>query len=121
MTDLYYTKEHEWLLIDGAEVTIGITDHAQAELGDIVYVRLPNVGDVLQPGDEAATIESVKAASDIRAPLGGRVLAVNEALAQSPETVNQSPESEGWFFRMSLEGQLPQGLLSHSQYRALLD
>lgn len=121
MSERYYTKEHEWLLVADDEVTIGITDHAQAELGDIVYVQLPNVGDVLQPGDEAATIESVKAASDIRAPLGGRVVAVNEALAQSPETVNQSPESEGWFFRMSPEGELPEDLLSHDQYRELLD
>ena len=100
--ELKYTKDHEWVRIEGEEAVVGITDHAQSELGDITFVELPEVGKEISQSDSVATIESVKAASDIFAPLSGRVIAVNEALEGAPETINQSPYETGWIYRISV-------------------
>ena len=98
---LKYTKEHEWArLEDGGLVTIGVTDHAQDALGDVVFVELPEIGQVVAAQSEAGVVESVKAASDIYAPVGGTISAINEALEDAPETVNQDPYGDGWFFRI---------------------
>lgn len=103
-SDLKYLRSHEWVRVeeDGI-VTIGITDHAQEALGDVVFVELPEVGAVLAAGDDAGVVESVKAASDLVCPLTGEVVEVNEALEEAPETVNSNPFDEGWFFKMKLE------------------
>jgi glycine cleavage system H protein len=104
MSHTYYTKEHEWVAI-GADglATIGITDHAQAALGDIVFVELPEPGRNVATGEACAVVESVKAASDVYAPLAGTVAEVNQAIVDDPALVNRSPEDEGWFFKLRLE------------------
>lgn len=100
-SELKYARSHEWARLDDDNtVTIGITDHAQEALGDIVYVELPEVGQQITAASEAGVVESVKAASDIYAPISGTVIAVNESLEDSPETVNQDPYGDGWFFRI---------------------
>ena len=102
MSALKFTEEHEWLrLEDDGTVTIGITDYAQEQLGDIVYVELPSVGDILTMGSEAAVIESVKAAGEIKAAVGGEVIAVNTSLEDGPESVNFDPTDTGWFFKLA--------------------
>ena len=102
MSRLKFTEDHEWLrLEDDGTVTIGITDYAQDQLGDIVYIELPNKGDILSTGSEAAVIESVKAAGEIKAAIGGEVLAVNAALEDKPEAVNIDPIDTGWFFKLA--------------------
>lgn len=102
-SDLRFVNSHEWIrLEDDGSATIGITDHAQETLGDVVFVELPEVGSTLAADDEAGVVESVKAASEIYAPLSGEVVAVNDALEEAPETVNSNPYDEGWFFRMNL-------------------
>lgn len=100
--ELKYTKEHEWIKLDGDVATVGITDHAQSELGDITFVELPDVGRDLKQSDSCATVESVKAASDIYAAVSGKVTAVNEALVDAPETINQSPYGEGWIYKLDI-------------------
>ena len=101
--DLKYAETHEWLRQDGdGVIVIGITDYAQDALGDVVYVELPEVGDELAAQDEAGAVESVKAASDIYAPVSGEVIAINEALEDGPETINESPYGDGWFFKMRM-------------------
>jgi len=100
-SELKYASSHEWArLEEDGTVTIGITDHAQEALGDVVFVEVPEVGVVLAAGDDAGVVESVKAASDIYAPLGGEVIAINEELDGVPETVNSDPYNDGWFFRL---------------------
>ena len=100
-SDLKYAASHEWArLEEDGTVTVGITDHAQSALGDVVYVELPEIGTVFAAGDEAGVVESVKAASDIYAPISGEVIAVNEVLDDTPETVNAEPYEGGWFFRL---------------------
>ena len=100
---LKYTESHEWVQDNGdGTVTIGITDHAQEALGDVVFVELPEVGATLAAGDEAGVVESVKAASDIYAPVSGEVIAINDALEDSPELVNEDPFGEGWLFKLNL-------------------
>ena len=100
-SDLKYASSHEWArLEEDGTVTIGITDHAQDALGDVVFVELPEVGVVMAAGDDAGVVESVKAASDIYAPLGGEVIAINEKLDEEPETVNSDPYNDGWFFKL---------------------
>ena len=100
-SELKYASSHEWArLEEDGTVTIGITDHAQEALGDVVFVELPGVGDSLAAGDEAGVVESVKAASDIYAPVGGEVIAVNAQLEDEPEIVNSDPYNDGWFFRL---------------------
>jgi len=101
MSDMKFTKTHEWVrLEDDNTVTIGITDHAQHALGDMVYVELPDVGSMLTTGKECAVVESVKSASDIYAPLGGEVIATNDDVAASPDLINNDPEEEGWLFKI---------------------
>jgi glycine cleavage system H protein len=100
--ELKYSKSHEWVRInDDGSVTIGITEHAQDLMGDMVYVELPETGASLNQGDDCAVVESVKAASDVYAPIGGEILEVNDALADAPETINSDPYGEGWIFRMT--------------------
>jgi len=101
-SDLRYTRDHEWVKIEGKRARIGITDHAQQELGDIVFVELPAVDASVSGGDNVATVESVKAVGDVLAPLSGKVVAVNEALESSPEAINQSPHEAGWIFVLEL-------------------
>lgn len=97
-----YTESHEWIRVEGAEGVTGITDHAQNELSDIVYVELPETGDSFEKGEVYATVESVKAAADCYLPVGGEVLAINEALEDSPELVNSDPYGEAWFVRIKI-------------------
>jgi len=103
MSTLYFTEDHEWIAVDGEVATVGITDHAQKQLGDIVFVEVPEAGKVLAQGDEAAVVESVKAASEVYAPISGIVTEGNETLADAPATVNEDPQGEGWFFRLSVK------------------
>ena len=118
-----YAKTHEWArLEDDGRVTVGISDHAQDALGDVVFVELPEEGDVLGAGDEAGVVESVKAASDIYAPIAGRVTAINSELEDSPETVNDSPFGEGWFYTLKPENSDDMNsLLSAGDYRKLCE
>jgi len=118
--ELRYVSSHEWVrLEDDGTATICITDHAQEALGDVVFVELPEVGAQLGAGDEAGVVESVKAASDIYAPIGGEIIAINENLEDSPEVINADPYGDGWFFRMRLDdvADLDQ-LMSAEQYDA---
>lgn len=102
MAERKYSEEHEWIEINGDTVTVGITNHAQEQLGDIVFVELPDVGAELNKDDEAGVVESVKAASEVYAPIGGAITEVNEALMETPGTVNEDAEGDGWFFKMSV-------------------
>lgn len=117
----YFTKEHEWIEIDGEVATVGITDYAQRQLGDIVFVELPAVGTMLAKGKDAAVVESVKAASDVYAPIDGEVTETNAALEEDPALVNTAPEGAGWFFRMTIAdaGQLD-GLMDAEAYQAFI-
>ena len=100
-SELKYLSSHEWARVEAdGSVSVGITDHAQSELGDVVYVEAPEVGSMVSAGQEAGVVESVKAASDIFSPVSGEVIAINELLEESPETVNQSPYDDGWFFKV---------------------
>ncbi len=104
MSDRKYTEDHEWVLIEGDTATIGISDYAQEQLGDVVYVELPEEGAELERGAEAATVESVKAASEIYAPVAGEVIAVNGALNDDPALINSDPFGDGWFFKLKIGG-----------------
>jgi glycine cleavage system H protein len=119
-TDLRYAKSHEWAKDNGdGTVTIGITDHAQDQLGDLVYVETPEVGSTYQPGDACAVVESVKAASDIYAPIAGEVTAVNEGLGDSPEKINQDPYGEGWILKLQItDAAQLDGMMDASAYSA---
>jgi len=103
--NLKYAKSHEWVRIEGDTATVGITDHAQAELTDVVFVELPEIGRVLAVGDNCAVVESVKTASDLYAPVAGTVLEINAALTDTPELTNDSPFDGGWFFKLQLDGE----------------
>lgn len=121
MSKIYFTPDHEWLYIEGKVVTVGITNYAQEQLGDLVFVDLPQIGTQLSKGDSAAVVESVKAASDVYAPLDGEVVEINEALADSPELVNQKAEKEGWLWKMTLQDQTQlEELLDEDAYKALI-
>lgn len=113
---MLYSKTHEWVRVDGGEAVIGISNFAQESLGDITYVDLPDVGTVLEAGQEFGSIESVKAASDLYAPVSGEVIAVNEALADAPELVNNSAEQDGWLLRVKL-ADIPETLLDEAAYK----
>jgi len=113
---LFYTKEHEWLRIEGDVGTVGITDHAQHELGDVVFVETSPVGARVEAGKHLGTIESVKAVSEIFSPATGEVLEINNALNGSPETVNQDPYGKGWLVRMRMDQPTGAGLMSAAQY-----
>lgn len=114
----YYTDEHEWIDVAGDVATVGITDYAQGQLGDIVFVELPAVGTAITKGKDAAVVESVKAASDVYAPIDGEVTETNGALEEDPALVNTAPEGEGWFFKMTIAdaGQL-EGLMDEAAYK----
>ena|SRR5690606_23707418 len=118
-SDLKYLSSHEWARLedDGVTVTVGITDHAQDMLGDVVFVELPDVGAELTAGDEAGVVESVKAASDIFSPVSGEVIEINEALEENPELVNSDPYNDGWFFKLRIKDKTElQSLLDAEDY-----
>ncbi len=115
--NLLYTKSHEWVRIEGEEAVIGISHFAQEQLGDLTFVELPEEGQKIVAGEEMGTIESVKAASEIYAPVSGDVLAVNAALEDAPEKVNEDPYKEGWLIRVKIS-EIPEGLLSPAEYTA---
>ena len=114
-----YTEDHEWIRVDGDVGTVGITDHAQEQLGDVVFVELPEVGATVAKGDASGVVESVKAASEIFAPVSGEVVEVNQALVDAPQTVNSDPTGAGWFYRIRLSdpSQL-EGLMDETAYKA---
>ena len=115
---IYFTREHEWVRVEGDVATVGISDHAQEALGDIVFAETPEAGRQLSKGQEAAVVESVKAASDVYAPVDGEVIEANGALADDPSLVNRDPEGEGWFFKLRLSdtSQL-EGMMDEAAYR----
>lgn len=118
----YFTDEHEWIDVEGESATVGITDYAQEQLGDIVFVELPSVGTMLDKGGDAAVVESVKAASDVYAPISGEVTEGNAALEDDPALVNSSPEEEGWFFRMTIgDKDELEGLMDDKAYKTFVD
>ena len=116
-----YTKDHEWIRLDGDVATVGITEHAQQQLGDIVYVELPEIGKQVTRGGEAAVVESVKAASDVYSPATGEIVAINDALGATPGAINEEAEGKGWFFRLKLASpnELDE-LMSAEQYKEFL-
>ena len=118
---VYYTEDHEWISVDGDTATVGITDYAQAQLGDVVFVEVPEAGTALAKGKEAAVVESVKAASDVYAPVSGTVTEGNAALADDSSLVNSAPEGGGWFFKLTLSdpGELD-GLMDAESYQAFV-
>jgi glycine cleavage system H protein len=119
---VYFTKEHEWVSVDGDVATVGISDHAQEQLGDIVFAEVPEAGRKLTKGQEAAVVESVKAASDVYAPVSGEVIEGNAAVNDDPALVNSDPEGQGWFFKLRLDnpGELD-GLMDESAYRSWVE
>ena len=115
---LYFTKEHEWIRVEGDVATVGISDHAQEALGDIVFAEAPEAGKVLSKGQEAAVVESVKAASDVYSPVGGEVIEGNSAIGDDPSLINRDPEGDGWFFKLKLTNPAEiEGLMSEADYR----
>ena len=118
--DLRYAKSHEWVRMEKDHATVGVTDHAQAELSDVVFVDLPKPGKKVNAGDVIATVESVKAASDIYAPVGGEVITSNAALSSDPGLINREPYANGWMFRLKPSSPSTDHLLSASQYAATL-
>jgi glycine cleavage system H protein len=122
MTEARFTKDHEWVRLDGDVAVIGITDYAQSQLGDVVYVELPEIGRRLEQGKEAAIVESVKAASDVYAPVSGEVVEVNEALAGDPAKVNADPMGEGWFLKLRLDdAKQLDALMNEAAYRRFVE
>lgn len=121
MAKRYFTSDHEWIEVDGDVATFGITDHAQSQLGDIVFVELPEVGRKVEKGQSAAVVESVKAASEVYAPASGEVVSVNEALTGDPAGINRDAAGTGWFAKIRLNdpGEL-EGLMSEAEYKAFL-
>ncbi len=121
-SDLHYTKDHEWLKVDGDEALIGITDYAQGELGDIVFIELPEIGINVIRGEAFGTIEAVKAAADMYSPITGEIIAVNGQLDDSPELINQDPYGEGWILRIRIsDNEEIETLLSADEYMKLID
>ena len=121
MTEIRYTKEHEWIRLEGDTAIVGISEHAQSQLGDVVFVELPEIGKSFAAGDEAAVVESVKAASEVYAPASGEVIAVNDALADAPATVNEDAEGKGWFLKLKLADPAElEKLMTAQQYKDLL-
>ena len=122
MNELRFTNEHEWVRIEGDIGVIGISDYAQKQLGDVVYVELPAIGKKVSKGGETAVVESVKAASEIYAPVGGEVVAANEALSSNPGLINASPMGEGWFFKLKIadKGELAQ-LMDEAAYKKFVE
>lgn len=122
MSELRFSKDHEWVRFDGDVVTVGISDHAQTALGDVVFVELPEVGREVTAGEACAVVESVKAASDIYAPIAGRIVEVNSALTDNPGLVNAEPTGTGWFFRIEPKDPAePGALMDETAYAAFLE
>lgn len=118
----YFTDEHEWIDVEGDTAIVGITDYAQEQLGDIVFVELPEVGSVIDKGKDAAVVESVKAASDVYAPISGEVMEANAALEDDPALVNSSPEEEGWFFKLAISDKSElDGLMDDKAYKSFVE
>lgn len=117
--DLKYTKSHEWVRTEGDTATVGITEHAQDELGDVVFVELPETGTTLEAGDTFGAVESVKAVSDLYAPVGGEVVEVNEVLNDAPEKINEDPYGDGWILKLRTTGEAD--LLSAEDYQKVID
>ena len=118
----YFTDEHEWIDVEGDTATVGITDYAQSQLGDIVFVELPEVGSTVDKGKDAAVVESVKAASDVYAPISGEVTESNDALDDDPALVNSSPEEDGWFFKLTIADQAElEGLMDAKAYKSFVE
>lgn len=122
MSETRYTKDHEWIRVDGEEGLMGITSYAAEQLGDVVFVELPEVGKSFKQGDEMAVVESVKAASEVYAPVSGEIVAVNDALEDEPGKVNEAPDSEGWFVKIKVadKGEL-ETLMDDDAYKAHVD
>ena len=123
-SDLKFLDSHEWVKVDENTVIVGISDHAQNELGEVVFVELPAIGDEFVSGDEAAVVESVKAASEVHTPLSGEVIEVNEALEENPELVNTSPYEDGWFFKLRVSDEnlgSIDSLMTAEEYSSMLD
>lgn len=118
--ELKYTKDHEWVRIEGDTATVGITEFAQRELGDIVYVEVETVGDSFEAGEVFGTVEAVKTVSDLFMPLNGKIIEFNEELESSPELVNESPYDKGWMIKVKLTGDLPSDLLEAGEYAELV-
>ena len=117
MAERRYTKTHEWVTVDGKTVTVGITDFAQSQLGDVVFLELPAAGRKLAVRESFGVVESVKAASDLYSPIAGRVTAVNEQLSAKPELINSDPYGDGWIMKLELTGELPADLLDEAEYK----
>ena len=123
-SDLKFLDSHEWIKLDDGTVIVGISDHAQNELGEVVFVELPAIGDEFISGDEAAVVESVKAASEVYTPISGEVIEVNDALEENPELVNTSPYEEGWFFKLEVSDEnlgSIESLMTAEEYSSMLD
>ncbi len=123
-SDLKFLDSHEWIKVDDNTVIVGISDHAQNELGEVVFVELPAIGDEFISGDEAAVVESVKAASEVYTPISGEVIEVNETLEENPELVNSSPYEEGWFFKLEVSDEnlgSIDSLMTAEEYSSMLD
>lgn len=117
-----YTEDHEWLRVEGDLVVVGITEHASTQLGDVVFVELPEVGTMVAAGDEIVVIESVKAASDIAAPLDGEIVEINEAIVDEPSKVNEDPLGDAWFFKMKIDDlSLLDQFMDEDEYKDLVD
>ncbi len=121
MADRRYTKTHEWVTVDGKTVTVGITDYAQSQLGDVVFLELPSPGRKLGVRESFGVVESVKAASDLYSPVAGKVSAVNEKLSAKPELVNSDPYGDGWIMKLELTGDLPPDLLDEAEYKKVTE
>lgn len=121
MADRRYTKTHEWVTVDGKTVTVGITDFAQSQLGDVVFLELPSTGRKLAVRESFGVVESVKAASDLYSPVAGRVTAVNDKLTANPELVNSDPYGDGWILKLELTGDLPSDLLDAAAYKQVTE
>jgi len=117
MAGRLYTKSHEWITVEGKTVTVGITDFAQSQLGDVVFLELPNPGRKLDAGEGFGVVESIKAASDLYSPVAGRVTTVNEQLAAKPELINSDPYGDGWILKVELSGDLPTDLMDEAAYK----
>ena len=121
MSILRYTDDHEWARLEGDTVTVGITEFAQDQLGELVFVELPTVGGAVTQGDEAAVVESVKAAGEVRSPVGGTIMEINESLVDTPEKVNDDPMGEGWIYKVAITDPTEwEGLMDEAAYAALV-
>jgi len=121
MSILRYTDDHEWARLEGDSVTVGITEFAQDQLGELVFVELPTVGGAVTQGDEAAVVESVKAAGEVKSPVGGTIMEINESLVDTPEKVNDDPMGEGWIYKVAITDPTEwEGLMDEAAYAALV-